>query len=214
MLRMILVSPPANAVLTSADAKARLNIGSEVPDAVMDAYIMAATQWIDGVDGWLGRALITQSWQAMLDQWPTECGGKIMIPLPPLQSVDEVSYLDVDGLATVIDPVTYQVVQGQRPYLIPAFGAAWPAATTRTDAISITFTAGYGDNDTDVPEPIRTGIALMCGGMSSMSTRRLQVALEREEGIGETRYTPSVNANEEISTAVENLLSVYRVTWV
>jgi uncharacterized phiE125 gp8 family phage protein len=116
MLRMILVSPPANAVLTSADAKARLNIGSEVPDAVMDAYIMAATQWIDGIDGWLGRALITQTWKAMLDQWPTDFDdGRIMIPLPPLQSVSEVSYLDVDGNATVIDPADYQVVQGQRP---------------------------------------------------------------------------------------------------
>jgi hypothetical protein len=87
--------------------------------------------------------------------------------------------------------------------------------TARAGAISITFIAGYGDNDVDVPEPIRTGIALMCGGMSSMSTRRLQVALEREEGIGETRYAPSSKAvNEEISAAVENLLSVYRVQWV
>lgn len=215
MMRLVLLEPPVNEPLTAAEAKERSNIGSEVSDVVMEAYITAARQRIDGADGWLGRALITQTWEGFLDQWPIDYDdGRIMIPLPPVQSISSVSYLDADGLAVVVDRSAYQLVQGQRPYLIPAFGVAWPAVGTRAGAITITFIAGYGDNGSDVPEPIRTAISLACGLLSSMSTRRLSVALEREEGIGETRYAVNTNPSEVIDLAVENLLSTYRITWV
>jgi uncharacterized phiE125 gp8 family phage protein len=101
-MRLSLLQAPAVEPLTAADAKARLNIGDEVPDAVIEAYITACRQQIDGADGWLGRALITQKWVGKLDYFPTCDGGRINIPLPPLQTVDEVSYLGSDGVAVVI----------------------------------------------------------------------------------------------------------------
>jgi uncharacterized phiE125 gp8 family phage protein len=57
-MRLVLVDGPAVEPLTAAEARARLNIGAEVTDDVLNAYIMAARQKIDGVDGYLGRALI------------------------------------------------------------------------------------------------------------------------------------------------------------
>jgi uncharacterized phiE125 gp8 family phage protein len=212
MMRLILVSPPAVEPLTSTEAKARINVGSEVDDAIMEAYIMASRQSLDGADGWLGRALITQTWQAMLDQWSTEFADlRIVMPLPPIQSISSISYLDPNGVATVVDPASYQLVQGQRPYLLPAYGFAWPAVNTRANAITITFIAGYGSAGLNVPEPIRSAIALGCSNLSTMATRRLSVIQEIEEGIGATRYAVNTNPFAEIEAVVENLLSTYRV---
>ena len=70
-MRLVLVTPPAVEPLTAAEAKARLNIGDEVSDEVMNAYIMAARQRIDGADGYLGRALNTQTLAGPADTFPT-----------------------------------------------------------------------------------------------------------------------------------------------
>ena len=96
-MRLVLVTPPAVEPLTTDEVRARQNIGSNVSDEVLQAYITAARQRIDGADGWLGRALNTQTWQAKFNTFPSD---RIYLPLPPLQSVD-ISYLDVNG-----DPVT------------------------------------------------------------------------------------------------------------
>jgi uncharacterized phiE125 gp8 family phage protein len=70
-MSLILVAGPAVEPLTAAEAKARLNIGDEVSDDVMKALISASRNMIDGRDGWLGRVLITQTWDMVLDRFPT-----------------------------------------------------------------------------------------------------------------------------------------------
>jgi uncharacterized phiE125 gp8 family phage protein len=210
-MRLVLVSGPAVEPLTAAEAKERLNIGSEISDAVMDAYITAARQRIDGADGYLGRALITQTWQGRDDAFPTCDGGRIYIPLPPLQTVT-VSYLDSAGSpVTLVDGVDYRVVQAQRPYILPL--SSWPSVTG-IDGVTIEFVVGYGDAGADVPEPIRTAIALGAGQLRTMSMRNLTVTLEREEGIGETRYGVTAEILTAFDSTVQSLLSTYRVVWV
>src|SRR4029077_5681508 len=194
-MRLVLVSGPAVEPLTAAEAKERLNIGGEVSDEVMDAYIMAARQRNDGADGYLGRAFITEMWPGRDDTFPTDDNGRIYIPLPPLQTVT-VSYLDSTGNpVTLVDGVDYRVVQAQRPYILPL--SSWPSVTG-VDGVTIEFVVGYGDAGADVPEPIRTAIALGAGQLRTMSMRNLTVTLEREEGIGETRY----GVTSEIFTAL------------
>lgn len=208
-MRLSLVTPPPVEPLTAAEVKARLNIGAEISDQVIDAYVTASRQVIDGADGWLGRALVTQTWRGALDQFPTDCGGRINIPLPPLQSISQVSYL-VAGSPVIIPPANYQVVMGPRPYLLPI--TAWPTVSG-FDAISVIFIAGYGDVGTAVPEPIRTAISLGVSHLRSM-TRNLGVSQEIEEGIGATRYLINADIRQIIDDTVKSLLSVYRVIWV
>lgn len=210
-MRLILVEGPVNEPLTAAEARARLNIGSDVSDQVMDAYITAARQRIDGADGYLGRALITQTWHGNLDTFPIGCDGKIVIPLPPLQMLSQVSYLDASGTPVVMDPATYQVVMGPRPYIVPVYNSNWPSVTTRADAVTIEFTSGYGDNGDDVPEPIRTAIALAVGHIHHMASRNPAVTMEAEEGIGQTRYGVTAEVFKVIDDTIESLLSTYRI---
>jgi len=211
-MRLELVAPPTVEPLTAAEAKERLNIGSEVSDQVMDAYIMAARQRIDGADGYLNRALITQSWRGHLDAFP--CGKRVYIPLPPLQQLT-ISYVGADGSSVALtEDVDYKLIKNaQRPYITPI--GSWPSATVSSDAITLDFIAGYGDDGASVPEPIRTAIALGVSQLRTMSASNLTVTLEREEGIGETRY--GVNLTEigtALDATVQSLLSTYRVVWV
>lgn len=213
-MRLILLDGPVNEPLTAAEVRARSNIGSEVSDEVIEAYITASRQMIDGADGYLGRALITQTWTGKFDDFTGFDCGKIFIPLPPLQQITSITYLGSDGLLVVMDPATYQVVMGPRPYLVPAFNSSWPSVPTRADAISITFTVGYGDDGDDVPEPIRTAISLGVANLRSMSSRNLTVSLEQEEGIGETRYIINKDVLGAIDETMRCLLSIYRVIWL
>jgi len=210
-MRLVLVSPPAIEPLTAAEARERLKIGSEISDEVMNAYITAARQRIDGADGYLGRALITQTWQGRDDTFPSDDNGRIYIPLPPLQTVT-VSYLNSTGTpVTLIQGTDYQVIQAQRPYILPL--TSWPSVSGN-DGVTIEFVVGYGDAGINVPEPIRTAIALGVGQLRTMSMRNLTVTLEREEGIGETRYGVTAEIFTAIDIVVQNLLSTYRIVWV
>jgi uncharacterized phiE125 gp8 family phage protein len=207
-MRLVLLTPPEVEPLTAEEAKTRLNIGGEVSDETMDALIAAARQQLDGGEGWLGRTLITQTWRGTLDEFPCH---EIKIPLPPLQDIISVQYIDGDGVAQEVSADDYQIVQGARPFIIPAYRKSWPSTRCQADAVAIEFIAGYGDEPTDVPEPIRSAIALQVAQLRSLTARNLFVSQETEEGIGSTTYVVGGNAGAAIDQAVQALLSTYRV---
>jgi uncharacterized phiE125 gp8 family phage protein len=206
-MRLVLVEPPAFEPLTAEEAKARLNIGDEVSDEVMDALITAARQQIDGAEGWLGRALITQAWRGTLDRFPC---WEMNIPLPPLQDVLAINYIDGTGAQIEFPDSDYQIVPGRRPYITPAFGKTWPATRCQSDAVSIDFVVGYGEPG-DVPEPIRSAIALTASNIRSLSARNLFISASSTEGVGSTQYVVGPNAAQAIDTTVAALLSGYRI---
>jgi uncharacterized phiE125 gp8 family phage protein len=128
-------------------------------DAYLEALVATATAHIDGASGWLGRAIGESEWQLLLNCFP--CGG-IRIPLPPLLSVDEIEYVDVEGeTQTVADFRQFGIESANgQGYVLPAYDGEWP--DTRDDepeAVRVTFTAGYSE----VPKPIKHAILLLVG---------------------------------------------------
>jgi uncharacterized phiE125 gp8 family phage protein len=115
----------------------------------------AARQHVDGRDGWLGKALVTQVWDLKLSAFETP----IRLPLPPLQEVMSVT---VGG--EVMDAGGYVVAGANnvdKAEVSPA--TSWPSVTAAPEAVSIRFRAGYGDVGSDVPEPIRQAMLLLIG---------------------------------------------------
>ena len=85
----------------------------------------------------------------------------ILLPLPPVQSVEAVTYVDLAGATQTLDPGDYVLTGvGGAAYakLRPASGTSWPPTIREPECVTIDFTAGYGDNSTDIPEPIRAAI--------------------------------------------------------
>lgn len=162
---LTLVEAPEELALSVADLKKHLRLRADdtTEDADLETIIMAATQQIDGAKAWLGRALVTQTWRMILDQFPC---GNIIIPLPPLQEVVSVKYIDGNGdEQTMVEDTDYEVVSDVEPAFIkPVYGGSWPAVRTGA-AVRVEFVCGYGDDDTDVPELIKKYLKIICGDL-------------------------------------------------
>lgn len=164
--------------------------------ATVDAYIAAAVAHIDG-DSWLGRALITQTWDYVLDGFPRDRRNCIAIPLPPLQEILSVKYVDGRGVTQTWPVDQYQLVgvgSLSPARLKPAFGKCWPFYPCFDGEVTIRFRAGFGDDPADVPAALRHALKLLAAGW-----------YRNRESI----ITGTIVA--EMPLGVESLLAPYRV---
>lgn len=125
----------------------------------IDMLIEAAVSRLDGPNGLLNRALITQTWRMTFDRFDPE----IRVPLGRCQSVDELTYHDNSGTLVVIDPVNYRVrnIGSDNARILPAMGQSWPSTIADPEAVTVTFTAGFGDTPDDIPGSIRLALLEM-----------------------------------------------------
>lgn len=165
---LILITPPTIEPVTIVEAKAHLRVISSDDDTLISALIAAARM---NVEGWLGRALIGQTWDLYLDEFPTDTFKGIEIPLPPLISIDSVKYDDTSGVEQTMNPSSYYVdVASQPGWLVPTgSGASWPTTIDAINSVRIRFTAGYVTNDSppvgSVPQDIKSGLLLVLGSL-------------------------------------------------
>ncbi len=158
-MTLTLVTPPATLPLSVPEMKLHARIDVTDDDTLVSGFIKAATERLDGRDGSLGICLITQTWKLSLDSFPSE----ISIPLRPCQSIDAITYLDGNGTLQTLAAPSYRVtgigsIDGAR--IAPAYGTSWPATLPVADAVSITFTAGFGSTSASIPEPLRLAVAM------------------------------------------------------
>jgi uncharacterized phiE125 gp8 family phage protein len=146
-------------IIELADAKRHLVIDHGDHDAMLTELCERVTEMFDGADGWLKRALRSQDWILVLPSFfaCTNAYGHILLPLPPLQEVTAIKYLDADGVEQTLSTSVYRVVNnGTDPsFVMLVLGQSWPVHGCFPDAVRIEFTAGYGDDAADVPQRIR-----------------------------------------------------------
>lgn len=165
-MSLTLVSPAPAYPVSRDEAKAQLRLDSTDDDALVDALIAVATMHLDGRDGWLGRALVMQTWDLQMHRFP----GVIDVPLPPLRSISSITYLDSNNVSQTLAASKYQVDRnGQwRARIKPAYGETWPSTYDVWNAVTVRFVAGYEpgegsptDYAENVPRPIKQAILLM-----------------------------------------------------
>ena len=151
-----LISPPTAAVLTLAEIKEHARVDDTADDVELERLRVEVEAEYDG-DGELGRALTTQTWELVLDEFRDE----ILVPLPPFQSVPLITYIDGDGATQTLSAAVYHVAgiggtgQGR---IVRAYDRAWPYTRRQPEAVVVRFVAGYGDAGADVPKPIRAAL--------------------------------------------------------
>lgn len=202
-------------ILSVAEMKENLRISYSAEDQFIARCIKWSYQWLDGPQGFLRRALLEQSWKLTLpgfskrDSYVDRHGERIYqwvstnsieLPLPPLKSVESVKYM-IDGVQTTLDTSVYEVIRG------PLFGsialtdgASWPKVDTRSAAVEISFTCGYGDGF-DIKErhgPIENAMRLLASDYFR----------NREDTYAEPRL---VAVNRKIINGLERTLRGYRV---
>ncbi|MGV8832969.1 MAG: head-tail connector protein [Devosia sp.] len=168
---LVRVDAPDEMPITLEAAKGWLRVDYDDEDELIGSLIAAAVDRLDGPNGLLNRALITQTWTAFYDRFP---GGSILIPLSRCLEVSEVTYIAGDGTPMTFAGSDLMVtgVMSDMCRVRPAMGTAWPSTCKGLpDAVTVTFKAGFGDGD-DVPASIKHALLEM-----------VATAFENREGI-------------------------------
>lgn len=188
-----LISGPSETPVTLAEAKAHLRVEHTTDDTLITSLIAAVTAHLDGEAGWLGRALVTQTWELVLDDFPAEGAGEIRLPLAPLQSVTSIKYDDAALTEQTVSPDDYRVdaVSKVRPGWVVPGSSGWPSVGDTINAVRVRFVCGYGAASA-VPAAIKAAMLLIIGGL-----------YENREAIGTVKV--------ELNPAAQALLAPYRV---
>ena len=151
------IAAPATTPITLVEAKAQMRVETSDDDTLITRLIAAAVAFTDG-QGALGKAMITQTWR----QWVGNNPNEIQLAMLPVASVTAVKYYDSDGTLQTATLADFEVFgTSTYKYIKPASGKSWPVAQTRSDAIAVEYTAGYGDATTDVPDTLRHALLML-----------------------------------------------------
>jgi uncharacterized phiE125 gp8 family phage protein len=172
---------PSVEPVSLSDVKAQLSIDGASDDTLLTIYITAARQHAEEITG---LALITQTWDIVLDAWPSQGepwfdgvkqgtmsalssnsrAANVILPRYPLQSVDSIT---ADAVAVTIADVFTADTYQKPGRLVVKSGSTWPSYVQNANAIVITYTAGFGDEATDVPAALRVGLLQMIASLYS-----------------------------------------------
>ena len=137
--------------LDNLDRQAALHLAAQVFEASGEAIVIT-----DAAERKLGRALITQTWEAVLDAFPD---GPVKLPAPPVQSIVSATYTDTAGAQQSLTAPAWLLDKDAEPgWLFPGYGTTWPETRGIPNAVRIRLTVGYGDTPASVPGSIRRWI--------------------------------------------------------
>lgn len=148
----------------------RIDTANTTENDVLDGLIAAARQH---GEEYLGRALLTQTRTMTLDGFPVPTDrnkwAEIVVPFPPLRSVTSIQYVDTNGNTQTLAATYYTVHVGSgdsrsKGRIARAYNATWPTVRYQKNAVTITYSCGYGVG-ADVPRAIRQGLLWLVGHM-------------------------------------------------
>jgi uncharacterized phiE125 gp8 family phage protein len=155
--------------ITLEEAKANSQIDTDDHNDTLTQRIKASRLWLEKATE---CCLITRQMTWTLDQFPRKRdatggqkarSGQLVLPRYPVQSIDEIRYIDADGDSQTIDLATIRLRRDStgRNRLALADWAAWPTTRNTPDAIEIDFTVGFGETQNDVPADWKQPLLLL-----------------------------------------------------
>lgn len=158
-----LITAPAVEPVSSTEAKLHCRIDTNADDTLITMLIATARRTVEADSG---RALITQTWELVLDGFPAST--KIRMPLPPLQSITHIKYYtNATPSVEATFASTNYLVSVDDPYgglIVLKDSASWPSITDPLEkgAVRIRFICGYG-LAAAVPEIYKQAMLLLIG---------------------------------------------------
>lgn len=158
-----LIIPPAVEPVSLADAKLHCRVDHNADDELISDHIATARRQAEHQ---LGRALITQTWERVLDQFPA---AEIELGMPPVRQVLAVRYLDAAGVMQTVPAASYLLDDVRTSgWVLPVSGTSWPAVETSAGAVRVTFTCGMADDAAalrSIAPEVRQWILLQVGAL-------------------------------------------------
>ena len=154
---------PAATPVSVAEVKDHLRVEHNEDDALITLYLNAAIAHLDGDEGILGRALVTQTWDQTIDDFPH--GDDLALMLAGVQSVTSITYRDMDGATQTFPAESYMLrYRHGLTWVHLKDDYTWPETDDEPDAVTVRFVAGYGDAAA-VPAALKAAMLLHIGHM-------------------------------------------------
>ena len=142
MHQPVLVTPPDMTPVSLDEAKVMLSVElDEVErDALIEGFIAAAVDHLDGWSGILGRALVEQTWRQDFDGF----SGCMRLPLAPVISITSVTWRNAEGQISTVSSDDYTLLSDALgPYVAFKSDFSRLSGLNVTRPVSVTFLAGY-----------------------------------------------------------------------
>ncbi len=167
MTAPVLITAAAVAPVSLEQVKAHLRIDHSDEDPSLQTYIDAATGWLGGPNGILGKTLVGETWR---QTYAAFVSPLVLAATPnPVASVTQVRYRGIDGVQQVLDETAWSLIYGPVAgetgsfyQIVAPTGQSWPPTAADDDAVWVDYVAGYGE-PSQVPAPIRQAILLLVG---------------------------------------------------
>lgn len=173
-MALIKIAEPSDEPITLAEARLHLRCdpADTSEDATIAALIVAARRMAEHE---LGRSLIAQTWELVLDAFPAGADA-IVLPVGDALSVVSIEYVDVSQVVQTMDPAHYELKAAAKPCLVlPAHGRQWP--TDVLDSllvVRVRFTCGYGAAPQAVPPHVIAWMKAQMAGLWKQRTPFVQ----------------------------------------
>lgn len=159
---------------------------------ISNLYLPAARRY---VEGYLRRTLVQRQRRITYAAWVVP----LELLLPPVQGVEKVEYLDVNGTLQTLPASQYVVdLDALVPRIFPALGVTWPMLARLPNAVRVTYIAGYPavgsppDYAAGVPEHFRWAIAVTLADMFENREKQNAAALYSNETVERLLYLDRV----------------------
>lgn len=173
--------------VTLAEAKLHLKMDDiDADDTLIEGLIAAATEH---AQNYTNRIFLSSEIKQVYNRFPVS-GEVLRLAVTPVISVASVVYKDEDGNNQTWSTDDYVLDLYSEPCEISeAKGISFPTTIEERNAVTITYTSGYGTTADDVPKSIKQAIYLLLSHFYNY----------RSDTVSEKR------------TAAERLLGMYRV---
>jgi uncharacterized phiE125 gp8 family phage protein len=154
---------PATPPVSLAEVKQHLRVVDDDENALITTYLDAVVGHLDGEAGWLGRAIVAQTWSQQFDAFERE----IRLDLAPVSTISSVVYEDEAGDPQTVAAENYELINGgASPVVRFTDDFSFPVVSDAEPVLTITFVSGYGAAAA-APGPLKAAIFLMVGDLYS-----------------------------------------------
>lgn len=158
MIKLKVISESTLEPITLAEARLHLRLdadgspASHPDDSLVLTLITVARQH---AELYLGQSIAQKTLEVALDEFPDSINQAISLEMWPVNNVTAFTYVDPDDVTQNFTEYTLDTYA--KPSLVYP-NEQWPAAKKVTNAIKITFNAGYTDSFSPNPYPLPAGV--------------------------------------------------------
>jgi uncharacterized phiE125 gp8 family phage protein len=153
-----LETAPSEEPVTLDELRDHCRVFGTAEDDLLVLRGKAARRWCEA---FTFRQFVTATFRLSLDGFPRE----FSLPRPPLVSVEEITYIDVDGVEQELDDSAYRVdTVGEPGRVQPAYGTCWPSARRVAGSVQVVLDAGFGAAAA-VPEEFKAAILIVAADL-------------------------------------------------